>query len=57
MVAVAFLGLFRPRLPVRILDAPVAALKAAHSGIAADYVVWMTLGTAVIGGIWALTLR
>ena len=41
----------------RILDPPVTVLKAWHSGVAADYVAWLTVGTALLGGIWALTLR
>jgi len=28
-----------------------------HSGIVGDYVMWLTVGTALIGGIWAVTLR
>src|SRR5947208_12411843 len=63
MVVGAGFGLYRRRLPVRIrrtagtvLDPPISVLKSLHSGIAADYVVWLTVGTAVIGGIWAVTL-
>jgi multicomponent Na+:H+ antiporter subunit D len=36
---------------------PVAALKAMHSGVIGDYVAWLTVGTAVIGGVWAVMLR
>jgi multicomponent Na+:H+ antiporter subunit D len=64
MLAVAAFGLYRTRLPAplrrraaRVFDPPVAVLKSFHSGIAADYVVWLTVGTAVVGGIWTLTLR
>jgi hypothetical protein len=28
-----------------------------HSGIVGDYVMWITVGTALLGGVWALTLR
>jgi hypothetical protein len=28
-----------------------------HSGVIGDYVAWITVGTAVIGGVWALLLR
>ncbi|MFL5951430.1 MAG: hypothetical protein ACJ74M_07450, partial [Gaiellaceae bacterium] len=63
VVATTF-GLYRRRLPTglrraggRLFGPPVGLLRAFHSGIAADYVVWMTVGTALIGGIWALTLR
>jgi hypothetical protein len=40
-----------------VLGPPVATLKLAHSGLIGDYVAWITVGTAVIGGIWALLLR
>lgn len=57
-VAVALLGLYRQRLPrVRLLSAPVEGLKAVHSGVVGDYVMWLTVGAAVIGGVWAVTLR
>ena len=36
---------------------PVAALKAVHSGVIGDYVAWLTVGIALIGGVWALMLR
>jgi len=36
---------------------PVAVLKAVHSGVVGDYVAWLTVGTALIGGVWALILR
>jgi multicomponent Na+:H+ antiporter subunit D len=57
-------GLWRQRLPelvraagVRICEPTVNGLKALHSGVPGDYVMWLTLGTAVLGGIWSLTLR
>jgi hypothetical protein len=28
-----------------------------HSGIVGDYVMWITLGTALLGGAWAILLR
>jgi hypothetical protein len=31
-------------------------LKAAHSGVIGDYVMWLTVGTAILGGIWVFTL-
>jgi multicomponent Na+:H+ antiporter subunit D len=55
-LALAALSL-RPRLRPRVLAQPVAILKALHSGIVGDYVMWITVGTVVIGGIWAVTLR
>jgi hypothetical protein len=45
------------RSVARLVAAPAGVLKAWHSGIAADYVVWLTVGTAIVGGIWAVTLR
>jgi multicomponent Na+:H+ antiporter subunit D len=63
-VATAAFGLYRRRIPAavrstaaRVLEPPVAGLKTLHSGIAGDYVMWITVGTAVLGGVWALTLR
>jgi multicomponent Na+:H+ antiporter subunit D len=55
-VATAAFGLWRRRL----LDAcprPVMVFKELHSGIIGDYVMWIVLGTAVIGGVWAFTLK
>ena len=61
---VAAFGLWRHRLPAafrgpsaRILGPPVEVLKLVHSGVVGDYLMWITAGTAVIGGVWALTLR
>ncbi|MDX6486262.1 MAG: hypothetical protein QOF43_1415, partial [Gaiellaceae bacterium] len=60
----AAFGLYREKLPrqarawgARVLEQPVAGLKALHSGVIGDYVMWITVGTALIGGIWAVTLR
>lgn len=62
--AVAVFGLYRSRLRGALVGAvgrvaapPVAALKAMHSGVVGDYVMWLAVGTTVIGGVWALTLR
>jgi multicomponent Na+:H+ antiporter subunit D len=57
---VGWLSLFRTRLPdsmTRVLAAALAPLRAAHSGHIGDYVAWLTFGTAVIGGLFALTIR
>ena len=35
---------------------PVDAIRAAHSGVVGDYLLWIVAGTALIGGIWAFTL-
>jgi hypothetical protein len=54
-VLLAALGAAR-RVPSSLAP-PVRALKAVHSGVIGDYVMWVTVGTAVIGGVWAITLR
>jgi len=63
-VATAAFGLWRHRLPellrsesARVLRPPLEIVRAAHSGIVGDYLLWLTVGTAVIGGVWAITLR
>jgi multicomponent Na+:H+ antiporter subunit D len=60
----AAFGLWRRRLPAAlrrpariVLRPPVLALHSVHSGIVTDYLFWIVLGTAVIGGIWGITLR
>jgi hypothetical protein len=57
-------GLWRDRLPRawrlsggRIAGQPLAVVKGVHSGVIGDYVMWITVGTALLGGVWALTLR
>jgi len=57
-LALAGWGLYRPELGgSRLLRPPARALKALHSGVIGDYVMWLTVGTALVGGIWAVTLR
>jgi multicomponent Na+:H+ antiporter subunit D len=63
-LAVALVGLYRRRLPELLLSPlrvalgpPFAALRAAHTGVIGDYVAWITVGTAVVGGVWALLLH
>jgi multicomponent Na+:H+ antiporter subunit D len=63
-LGLALFGLYRRRLPEFIhtplrsaLGPPVAVLRSVHSGVIGDYVAWITVGTAVIGGVWALLLR
>jgi hypothetical protein len=41
----------------RVAGPPLAVFKEVHSGVIGDYVMWITLGTALLGGVWALTLR
>jgi multicomponent Na+:H+ antiporter subunit D len=57
-------GLYRRRLPGLVraplrsaLGPPIALLRVAHSGVVGDYVAWITVGTAVVGGVWALLLH
>jgi multicomponent Na+:H+ antiporter subunit D len=57
-------GLFRYRLPrtwrvstARIAFPPLNVLRAAHSGIIGDYVMWLTVGTTLIGVVWGFTLQ
>jgi multicomponent Na+:H+ antiporter subunit D len=51
---VAAVGLYTDRLPqslrggFRVLSAPLRVLRAAHSGLLGDYVVWLLLGVAVL---------
>jgi multicomponent Na+:H+ antiporter subunit D len=63
-LGLALVGLYRRRLPElvlvllrSVLGPPLAALRLAHSGVVGDYVAWITVGTAVVGGVWALLLR
>jgi multicomponent Na+:H+ antiporter subunit D len=55
-LAVAAFGLWRRRL-IGACPRPVVILKELHSGVVGDYVMWIVLGTAVIGGVWAASLR
>lgn len=41
----------------RLAGPPLDVLKGVHSGVIGDYVMWITVGTALLGGVWALTLR
>jgi len=63
-IVLALAGLWRPRL-ARALPAAacraaavgVGGLRTLHSGVVGDYVTWLVAGTAVLGGLLALTLR
>ena len=55
-LALAWLALFRHRLADALVR-PVEPLRALHTGVIGDYVMWLTVGTAVIGGVWAILLR
>jgi multicomponent Na+:H+ antiporter subunit D len=54
----AWLALYRRRLPVLHGYEPSARLAAAarrfHSGVVNDYVTWIVLGLACLGGVFAL---
>jgi multicomponent Na+:H+ antiporter subunit D len=57
---IGWLSLYRARRPrwmTAVLARGLAPLRAAHSGHIGDYVAWLTFGTAVIGGLFALTIR
>jgi len=54
-LAVAAIGLWHGRVP-RLVQAPLDAIRDAHSGIVGDYLLWIVGGTAVIGAVWAFTL-
>jgi multicomponent Na+:H+ antiporter subunit D len=55
-LATAAFGLWRRRL-LEVCPRPVVVFKELHSGIIGDYVMWIVLGTSVIGGVWAFTLK
>jgi multicomponent Na+:H+ antiporter subunit D len=55
-VALAAFALFFERLP-RPAAQTLAGLRALHSGRIGDYVAWLSVGVATIGGALALTLR
>jgi multicomponent Na+:H+ antiporter subunit D len=59
-VAIGVASLYRARLPKAVTDAlgrVLAPLRAAHSGHIGDYISWLTFGVAVIGGLFAFTIR
>jgi multicomponent Na+:H+ antiporter subunit D len=63
-VGLALAGLYRRKLPERartvlrsVLGPPIAGVRYAHTGVVGDYVAWITVGTAVVGGVWALLLH
>jgi multicomponent Na+:H+ antiporter subunit D len=55
-VALAAVALYVDRLPQPAARA-LAGLRALHSGRIGDYVAWLSVGVATIGGAFALTLR
>jgi multicomponent Na+:H+ antiporter subunit D len=62
--ALALAGLYRDRLPRvvsaaagRVLAPPIQVLRGLHSGVVGDYVTWVAVGTAFVGGVWAILLH
>ena len=63
-LGLALVGLYRRRLPRavsvvsrRALAAPIHLLREVHSGVVGDYVTWVAVGTAFVGGTFALLLH
>jgi multicomponent Na+:H+ antiporter subunit D len=64
-IALALLALFGQHLPQRtkrrslaaVWEASSSRLRTLHSGHPGDYVAWLTLGVAIFGVLFALTLR
>jgi multicomponent Na+:H+ antiporter subunit D len=63
-LGLALAGLYRRRLPRvvsvvarRTLAAPIQVLREVHSGVVGDYVTWVAVGTAFVGGTFALLLH
>jgi len=55
--AVAAGLLYHGRSFARAARRVTAPLRLVHSGDVGDYVAWLTFGTALVGGVFALTLR
>ena len=55
-IALAWLGLHRLRLG-RATRVVIDRLELVHEGLVTDYVTWLTLGAAVLGGLFALAVR
>jgi len=62
-VVAAAIGLWHAKLPASIRDSITRSLgpafggvRALHSGHVGDYVAWLTVGVAVLGGLLAVTL-
>jgi hypothetical protein len=41
----------------RAASVAIERLELAHEGLVTDYVTWLTLGAAVLGGLFALAVR
>jgi multicomponent Na+:H+ antiporter subunit D len=63
-VAAAWLGLYRRRLPaafrrmtVRVAGPPLHRLSLLHDGVVGEYVTWVIVGAAALGGLFAVFTR
>jgi multicomponent Na+:H+ antiporter subunit D len=63
-VAVAWLGLYRRRLPaalrraaVRVAGPPFHRLSLLHDGVVGEYVTWVIVGAATLGALFAVFAR
>ena len=62
-LAAAAFGLWHQRLPraltaagARTLGRPVEVMRAAHSGIVGDYLLWLCAGTVVLAAAWLIAI-
>jgi multicomponent Na+:H+ antiporter subunit D len=55
-IALAWIGLQRLRLG-RTARVVIERLELVHEGLVTDYVTWLTLGAAVLGALFALSVR
>jgi multicomponent Na+:H+ antiporter subunit D len=63
-VAVAWLGLYRRRVPaalrratVRVVGPPLHRLSLLHDGVVGEYVTWVIVGAAALGALFAALAR
>ncbi|HET8528493.1 MAG TPA: proton-conducting transporter membrane subunit [Gaiellaceae bacterium] len=57
-VSLAAFAVLRPNeARTRVFEPVVWPLRRLQTGVIGDYVMWIVVGVAVIGGVWAVTLR
>jgi multicomponent Na+:H+ antiporter subunit D len=63
-IALAWFGLYHRRLTGavwktvrRIVAVPLRPLELLHDGVVGEYVTWLTVGTAVLGALFAVLIR
>ncbi len=57
-VALAAFAVRRPDAArTRVFEPVLWPLRQLQTGVIGDYVMWVVVGTAVLGGVWAITLR